>query len=57
MKNKSLLFLSLGLGICSGTMLINRFVAPIPDWLAIVLMILAVASLVIHFVRNKRDTK
>jgi len=57
MKKKSLLFLSLGLGICSGTTLINRFVVPIPDWLAIILMILAVASLVIHFVRNRKDTE
>jgi len=47
MKNKKLIFLALSLGISSGTHLINRFVVPIPNWLVIVLAMLAATSLVL----------
>jgi hypothetical protein len=36
---------SLGLGICSGILLVNRFIIDIPDWLAIVLIVVAVIPL------------
>ena len=47
MKNKSLFFACIGLGICAGILLVNRFLVPIPDWVAILLM--AVAIIFIYF--------
>ncbi|MFD3157310.1 hypothetical protein ACFIJ5_10680 [Haloimpatiens sp. FM7330] len=55
MKNKNLFYLILSLGISSGTMLINRFVISIPDWLAIVLMLLSAASLIIFIIKTKEN--
>ncbi|MCT4593063.1 MAG: hypothetical protein N4A57_02120 [Anaeromicrobium sp.] len=56
MKNKNLFYLILSLGISSGTILTNRFVGPIPDWLAIVFMVLSAGSLIVFIVKsyNKR---
>ena len=45
-QKKALLYLMLGLGICSGILLVNRFIINIPDWLAIVLIVVAVIPLV-----------
>ncbi|MBD0777989.1 hypothetical protein HPE56_09300 [Maribacter sp. ANRC-HE7] len=55
MENKNLLFLSVGLGICSATLLIERFVFTIPDWAAIALLLLASIALIIHIFTYKRN--
>jgi len=46
-NQKALLYLILGLGICSGILLVNRFIIDIPDWLAIVLIVVAVIPLMV----------
>lgn len=46
MKNKGLIFLILGLGISSGTQLINHFIVPVHEWAAVLLMILAAVFLI-----------
>ena len=58
MKNqtKALLFITLCLCISSGTLLIDRFVIEIPDWLAIVFIVFAAISLfmcVYYYFRKK----
>ena len=58
MKNKSLIFLVLSLGISSGTSLINRFLVPIPNWLGIVLILISGISLIISirlYLKNKHS--
>ncbi len=50
---KRISYLILGLGISSGTMLINKFIVPLPDWAAIILALLA-AIFIILFI-FKRD--
>lgn len=57
MKNKNLIFLILSLAICSGTILINRFVVTILDWLAIILMLLAAASLIVFITKSYYSRK
>ena len=63
MKNqtKALMFLTLCLGICSGTLLVNRFVIEIPDWLAIVFIVFAAISLFMcvyyYFRKNNQINK
>jgi len=44
-QKKALWYLSLGLGISSGILLVNRFIIDIPDWLAITLIVVAVIPL------------
>jgi len=44
-QRKALLYLSLGLIINSGIYLVNRFIIDIPDWLAIVLIVVLVIPL------------
>jgi len=56
-KIKNLKYLTLGLGITSGTHLINRFVVPVPDWLAIVLALLSVTLIIASFIRNPNKGK
>ncbi len=41
MKRKNWISLSLGLGIISGLLLVDRFLTNIPDWIAIVFSIIA----------------
>lgn len=53
MHGKRISFLILGLGISSGTLLINRFVVPLPEWIAIGLALLA-AIFIILFVAKRR---
>jgi len=45
-NQKKAWYLILGLGICSGILLVNRFIIDIPDWLAIVLIVVVVIPLV-----------
>ena len=52
-QKKASLCLLFGLGICSGILLVNRFIIDIPDWLAIVLMVIAVISLVMGLFYKK----
>lgn len=52
MKNKNLFYLIMSLAICSGTMLINRFLVPIPEWLVIVLIVLAAVSLITFIAKS-----
>jgi len=44
-QKKALWYLILGLGICSGIPLVNRFLIEIPGWLAIVLLVVVVIPL------------
>ncbi|MDE3741778.1 hypothetical protein [Maribacter polysaccharolyticus] len=55
MENKNLLFLAIGLGICSATLLIERFVFSIPDWAVIVLMLLASVALILHVFTYRKN--
>ncbi|CAH2213478.1 hypothetical protein [Tepidibacter aestuarii] len=57
MKNKNLFYLILSLGISSGTILTNSFVISIPDWLAIVLMLLSAVSLIIFIIKSRHKRK
>lgn len=57
MKNKNLFYLILSLGISSGTILTNRFVVLIPDWLAIVLILLSVISLIVFIIKSRNKRK
>jgi len=52
MKNKNFIFLILTIGICSGTMLIERFIVSIPNWLGIILIILAIVFLIIFIFKS-----
>jgi len=45
-QKKALFYLILGLGICPGILLVNRFIIDIPDWLAIMLIVVVVIPLV-----------
>ena len=51
--NKEKRFLQLGLGLTSGTLLFDRFVVALPDWLAIVLGLLAVVCFVLSITRRE----
>ncbi len=51
--NREKRFLQLGLGIASGTLLLDRFVVALPDWLAIVLVLLAVLCFILSMVRRE----
>lgn len=57
MKNKNLIYLILSLGISSGTGLINRFVVSIPNWLAIILILLSAIFLIVFIVRSWHTRK
>ena len=51
-------FLQLGLGLTSGTLLLDRFIVSLPDWLAIVLGLLAVVCFILSITRGEyRGTK
>lgn len=45
-KSKNLWLLTLSLGLCSSTILIDRFIVGIPDWLAITFSVVAIISLI-----------
>ena len=49
MKNqrKTLLYLLLSMGICSGILLTDRFIICVPNWIAIGLIVIALVSLFI----------
>lgn len=51
--NKEKRFLQLGLGLSSGTLLFDRFILALPDWLAIVLGLLAVVCFVLSITRRE----
>ena len=51
--NKEKRFLLLGLGLSSGTILFDRFILALPDWLAIALGLLAVACFVLSITRRE----
>lgn len=56
MKNKNMWLLSISLGLCSSTILIDRFIVDIPDWLAIIFAFFAIITL-ISFILNNRKIK
>ncbi|MCT4598105.1 MAG: hypothetical protein N4A50_09550 [Vallitalea sp.] len=51
MKNKNI-YLILSLLISSSTSLVNSFVVPIPNWLAIILILFAIIFLIIYIIKN-----
>jgi hypothetical protein len=52
---KALWYSIIGLGLCSGILLIERFIIPIPDWLAIGLVVIAIISFVMSFIEIRRN--
>lgn len=50
-------FLSLSLAICSGLLLIDRFIAPVSDRTSLIFLILAVLSLAVFLVRSRPKRK
>ena len=56
MKNKSLIFLVLGLGFASATLIIDNFIE-VPDWLAIVLMVLAIVFMGAYIIMMRKANK
>lgn len=52
MKNKNLIYVILSLAISSGIGLINRFVVPVPTWLAIVLALLSATFIIVFIVKS-----
>ena len=57
MKIPNVWFLSLALAICSGLLLIDRFIAPVSDQTSLIFLILAALSLVIFLVRSRPKKK
>ena len=56
--NREKRLLQLGLGIASGTLLLDRFVVALPDWLAILLALLAVLCFILSIAKREyRATK
>lgn len=49
MKNKKFWFLIIALFLCSGVLLVNRFIIAIPDWIAVCVIALAAISLFIYY--------
>ena len=52
-KSKNLWLLILSLGLSSSTILIDRFIVGIPDWLAIIFAVTAIVSLIGFIYTNK----
>ena len=50
-------FLSLSLAICSGLLLIDRFITPVSDRTSAVFLLLAALSLVVFLVRSRPKKK
>jgi len=57
MKNENLHYLILSLGICSGIMLVDRFIVTIPIWLLWPLIIISGISLAIFIVKRYKLIK
>ncbi len=58
MKNtKKLWLLLLSLGLCSSTILIDRIIVDIPDWLAITFALIAIIALIGFILENKKTNK
>lgn len=55
METKNLFYLLFSLGISSATILTDHFFTPIPDWLAIVFIILSSASLLIFIIKSRNN--
>ena len=49
--------LLLGLGIVSATLFVDHFFVRVPDWLAVVLLFLAVAAFIAFYVSNGKRHK
>lgn len=54
---KNFWLLLLGLGIVSATLLVDHFFVRVPDWLAVVLLVLAVTTLIAFYVSNGKKRK
>jgi len=52
---KNLSYLVISLAISSGTMLTERFVISIPDWIAVLLFTISIIFLVIYIVKSSRN--
>ncbi|MFQ9871733.1 MAG: hypothetical protein ACLRVT_01475 [Oscillospiraceae bacterium] len=57
MKKDYLWLSSFALLLLSGTTLVDRFIVPIPDWLAIILLVIALCAFVVFLIANKKHTK
>lgn len=56
-QRKALLFTLLALGICAGTLLIDRFLIEIPDWIAIISIVLALIFMFLGFFNQFKKRK
>ena len=54
MQKKQNVYLTLGLGTCSATLLIDRFIVTIPDWLGITFGLIAAGLLTKHMFNHKK---
>lgn len=57
MKSKNIGLLILMLGLTSGTILVDRFIIDIPDGLAIIFIVIAIASFAAFLITNKVHKK
>jgi hypothetical protein len=57
MKIPNVWCLSLSLAICSGLLLIDRFITPVSDQTSLLFLILAAMSLVVFLVRSRPKKK
>ncbi len=53
-KKTMTIFLPLSLGITSSTLLVDRFLINVPDWIAISLSVLAIILLIYHIITVKK---
>jgi len=56
-NTKKLWLLLLSLGLCSSTILIDRIIVDIPDWLAITFALIAIIALIGFILENKKTNK
>jgi len=57
MKIPNVWFLSLSLAICSGLLLVKRFITPVSDQTSLAFLILAALSLAVFLVRSRPKKK
>ncbi len=52
MKQKNISLLIISLILCFGTMIINRLIVSVPDWIAYIVLVISGISLLIYILRN-----
>lgn len=57
MAKKNSWLLTLALGVSSATILVDRLVIHIPNWLAIIFAVIAIIAFILFFVSNRKFKK